>query len=342
MSEVTKVAVLGGGSFGTIIANMVAENGFQVSHWMRDQQRVDEIIATRENSRYLPGYTLAESLAPTTDMQRALEGAQMVIVSIPSHSFRKVVKQAGEWLQPSQMLISTTKGIEADTFSLMSEILRDELPEGRIGVLSGPNLAKEVAQRQLTATVIASEDAELREQAQKVLHSAYFRVYASSDTYGVELGGTLKNIYAIAAGLSAAMGMGENTKSMLMTRSLAEMSRFAVCMGANPMTFIGLAGVGDLIVTCMSPLSRNYRVGYALGEGKTLDQAVEALGQVAEGVNTLKQVKTKAQEMDVYMPLVWGLYEVVFNHAPVAEVVKTLMLNEQSTDVEFVLPRDEV
>lgn len=342
MSEVTKVAVLGGGSFGTIIANMVAENGFQVSHWMRDQQRVDEIIATRENSRYLPGYKLAESLGPTTDMQQALDGAQMVIVSIPSHSFRKVVKQASEWLQPSQMLISTTKGIEADTFSLMSEILRDELPQGRIGVLSGPNLAKEVAQRQLTATVIASEDAELREHAQKVLHSAYFRVYASSDTYGVELGGTLKNIYAIAAGLSAAMGMGENTKSMLMTRSLAEMSRFAVCMGANPMTFIGLAGVGDLIVTCMSPLSRNYRVGYALGEGKTLDQAVEALGQVAEGVNTLKQVKTKAQEMDVYMPLVWGLYEVVFNHAPVAEVVKTLMLNEQSTDVEFVLPRDEV
>lgn len=342
MSEVTKVAVLGGGSFGTIIANMVAENGFQVSHWMRDQQRVDEIIATRENSRYLPGYKLAESLVPTSDMQRALDGAQLVIVSIPSHSFRKVVKQASEWLQPSQMLISTTKGIEADTFSLMSEILRDELPQGRIGVLSGPNLAKEVAQRQLTATVIASEDAELREHAQKVLHSAYFRVYASSDTYGVELGGTLKNIYAIAAGLSAAMGMGENTKSMLMTRSLAEMSRFAVCMGANPMTFIGLAGVGDLIVTCMSPLSRNYRVGYALGEGKTLDQAVEALGQVAEGVNTLKQVKTKAQEMDVYMPLVWGLYEVVFNHAPVAEVVKTLMLNEQSTDVEFVLPRDEV
>ncbi len=342
MSEVTKVAVLGGGSFGTIIANMVAENGIQVSHWMRDQKRVDEITTGRENTRYLPGYKLAEGLLPTTDMQEAVTGAQLIFVSIPSHSFRSVVKQAREWLTPSQMLVSTTKGIEAETFSLMSEILRDELPKGRIGVLSGPNLAKEVAQRQLTATVIASDDNELRELAQKVLHSAYFRVYASDDTYGVELGGTLKNIYAIAAGLSAAMGMGENTKSMLMTRSLAEMSRFAVCMGANPMTFIGLAGVGDLIVTCMSPLSRNYRVGYALGEGKTLDEAVESLGQVAEGVNTLKQVKTKAQEMDVYMPLVWGLYEVVFNHAPVAEVVKTLMLNEQSTDVEFVLPRDAV
>jgi len=155
----------------------------------------------------------------------------------------------------------------------------------------------------------------------------------------VELGGTLKNIYAIAAGLSAALGMGENTKSMLMTRSLAEMSRFAVCLGANPFTFLGLAGVGDLIVTCMSPLSRNYRVGYALGEGKSLEQAVTSLGEVAEGVNTLRIVKEKAEELEIYMPLVAGLYEVVFNGAPVEEVVRGMMLNVQSTDVEFVLPR---
>jgi glycerol-3-phosphate dehydrogenase (NAD(P)+) len=166
-------------------------------------------------------------------------------------------------------------------------------------------------------------------------------VSSSTDTYGVELGGTLKNIYAIAAGLSAALGMGENTKSMLMTRSLAEMSRFAVSLGANPMTFLGLAGVGDLIVTCMSPLSRNYRVGFALGEGKTLEQAVDALGEVAEGVNTLKLVKEKAESLDIYMPLVAGLYEVVFNHAPVKQVARGMMLNVQSSDVEFVLPRQE-
>ena len=208
-------------------------------------------------------------------------------------------------------------------------------------MLSGPNLAKEIAQKQLTATVIASSDAELRERVQALLHTSCFRVYASTDTYGVELGGTLKNIYAIAAGLSAALGMGENTKSMLMTRSLAEMSRFAVSLGANPMTFLGLAGVGDLIVTCMSPLSRNYRVGFALGEGKTLEQAVDALGEVAEGVNTLKLVKEKAESLDIYMPLVAGLYEVVFNHAPVKEVARGMMLNVQSSDVEFVLPRQE-
>ncbi len=342
MSGIGKVAVLGGGSFGTVIANMVAENGREVRLWLRDQERAEQINQTHENTRYLSGYALSDSLQASTNLEEVLSNAELVFVSIPSQSFRSVVQQAKPFLKPEQMLVSTTKGIEAQTFSLMSEILREEMPESPVGVLSGPNLAKEVAGRQLTATVIASDDHALRASVQSILHSSYFRVYASSDTYGVELGGTLKNIYAIAAGLSSALGMGENTKSMLMTRSLAEMSRFAVCMGANPMTFIGLAGVGDLIVTCMSPLSRNYRVGHALGEGKSLDEAVAALGQVAEGVNTIKHVREKAAEMDVYMPLVAGLYEVVFNHAPVKDVVKMLMMNEQSTDVEFVLPRGEV
>lgn len=341
MNAKRNVAVLGGGSFGTVVANIVAENGHEVSLWLRDQQRCDLINQAHENSKYLPGYQLSENLTAYSSLKEALEGVEMVFVSIPSQSFRNVIQMAKPFLSTDQMIISTTKGIEAHTFSLMSEIIHEELPDARVGVLSGPNLAKEVAARQLTATVIASDCQSLRDSVQSILHSAYFRVYASSDTYGVELGGTLKNIYAIAAGLSAALGMGENTKSMLMTRSLAEMSRFAVCMGANPMTFIGLAGVGDLIVTCMSPLSRNYRVGYALGEGKSLEEAVETLGQVAEGVNTIKHVKEKAAEMEVYMPLVSGLYEVVFNHAPVADVVKMLMMNEQSTDVEFVLPRKE-
>ncbi|EAR61728.1 NAD(P)H-dependent glycerol-3-phosphate dehydrogenase [Neptuniibacter caesariensis] len=342
MTVLKKVAVLGGGSFGTVIANLIAENGYDVQLWMRDQQRADQLNYEHENKRYLPGYSLSEKVVATSDLQSVVQDAELVFVSIPSQSFRDVIKQAKPFINEGQMFVSTTKGIEAKTFSLMSEILSEELPGAQVGVLSGPNLAKEVVAKQLTATVVASESQLLRSSVQTILHSSYFRVYASSDTYGVELGGTLKNIYAIAAGLSAALGMGENTRAMLMTRSLAEMSRFAVCMGANPMTFIGLAGVGDLIVTCMSPLSRNYRVGHALGEGKTLEEAVEALGQVAEGVNTIKQVKEKASEMQVYMPLVTGLYEVVFNHAPVAEVVKMLMMNEQSTDVEFVLPRGDI
>ncbi|EXJ09219.1 MULTISPECIES: NAD(P)H-dependent glycerol-3-phosphate dehydrogenase [Nitrincola] len=336
------IAVLGGGSFGTVIANMMAEKNLPVRLWMRDQEKADVLNSTRENARYLPGYSLAPSLEATADLAYALESARLVFVSIPSSAFRSVVAEAAPYLRDGQLLVSTTKGIEADTFCLMSEILKQEVPNANVGVLSGPNLAKEIAQRQLAATVIASEDEEVRTQVQALLHCPYFRVYASTDTYGVELGGTLKNIYAIAAGLSAALGMGENTRSMLVTRSLAEMSRFAVSMGANPMTFLGLAGVGDLIVTCMSPLSRNYRVGYALGEGKSLDEAVSVLGEVAEGVNTLKQVRDKSIEKDIYMPLVCGLYDVVFKGLPVKEVARNMMLNVQSTDVEFVLARSEV
>ncbi|SIS58340.1 NAD(P)H-dependent glycerol-3-phosphate dehydrogenase [Neptunomonas antarctica] len=337
-----KVAVLGGGSFGTVIANIMAEKGIQVSQWMRNAARAEEINRLHVNSRYLPDYPLSESLCATTDIEMALKDACLVFVSIPSQSFRSVVQLAKPFMPAGQRVISTTKGIEGESFSLMSQILKDELPDAKVGVLSGPNLAKEVALHQLTATVIASDDEDLRTQVQSALHQSYFRVYASSDMYGVELGGTLKNIYAIAAGLSAALGVGENTKSMLLTRSLAEMSRFAVSMGANPMTFLGLSGVGDLIVTCSSPLSRNYRVGFALGGGKTLEEAVESLGEVAEGVNTIRIIKVKADEMQIYMPLVSGLYEVVFNGAPVKEVVKALMMNEQSSDVEFVLPRDAV
>ncbi|MBS98572.1 MAG: NAD(P)H-dependent glycerol-3-phosphate dehydrogenase [Oceanospirillaceae bacterium] len=340
MTHSAPVAVLGGGSFGTVIANMVAEKGLEVRLWTRNAEAARTINADRENKRYVPGYHLAPTLTATADLAEALADVSIVFVSVPSSAVRSVVEQARPYLHEKQMVVSTTKGIEAGTFSLMSEIIRGLLPELRVGVLSGPNLAKEVARRELTGTVIASPDEALRERIQGLLHSAYFRVYASSDTFGVELGGTLKNIYAIAAGLSAAFGMGENTKSMLLTRSLAEMSRFAVSMGANPLTFLGLAGVGDLIVTCTSPLSRNYRVGYALGEGRTLAQAVEALGEVAEGVNTLKLVREKAEEMGVYMPLVAGLYEVVFNNAPVEEVARRMMLNEQASDVEFVLPRD--
>lgn len=340
VTHTSHIAVLGGGSFGTVIANMVAEKGLPVRLWMRDAERVEQINRERCNTRYVPDYPLAASLEATADLSYALKGAEVVFLSIPSHAFRSVLRQAVIDLTPEQMLISTTKGIETESFSLMSEIIADEVPGARIGVLSGPNLAKEIARRQLTATVIASQDEALRTRIQQLLHSPYFRVYASTDTYGVELGGTLKNIYAIAAGMSAALGMGENTRSMLMTRALAEMSRFAVSMGANPMTFLGLAGVGDLIVTCMSPLSRNYRVGYALGQGKTLDEAVSVLGEVAEGVNTLHQVRDKASEMNIYMPLVMGLYEVVFTGAPVTEVARSMMVNVQSSDVEFVLPRD--
>ena len=335
------VSVIGGGSFGTVIANIVAGNGYQVNFWLRNEESAAEINNKRENSRYLPGYHIHENVIATTDLEAAVASSSVVFVAVPSAFFRTVVKRLAPIIRADALLISTTKGIEAGTFLLMSQVMQEELPEASIGVLSGPNLAREIAQQSLTGTVIASPEESVRERVREILRSDYFRVYTNNDMYGVELGGSLKNIYAIIAGLASAMGMGHNTNAMLVTRSLTEMARFGREMGADPMTFLGLAGVGDLIVTCSSSLSRNFRVGLALGEGKSLDEAVSELGQVAEGVNTLKQVQQKAQEMDVYMPLADGLYQIVYEGKTVDQVLSALMHGEGALDVEFEAHRSK-
>ncbi|MAD46744.1 MAG: NAD(P)H-dependent glycerol-3-phosphate dehydrogenase [Oceanospirillaceae bacterium] len=335
-------AVIGGGSFGTVIGNILADNGIDTTLWLRNEDAAREINDTHHNEQYLPGVKLNPELKASVSLQQAVTGADAIFVSVPSKSVREVVASFHQWLTPEQALISTTKGIEPEGFKLMSQVLSELCPDNPIGVLSGPNLAKEIAKRELAATVFASENSDLRRNLQQALSCDYFRVYASNDLYGVELSGALKNIYAIVSGFVAALGMGENTKAMIITRSLAEMSRFAVSQGANPLTFLGLAGVGDLVVTCMSPLSRNYRVGYAIGEGKTLDQAVDELGEVAEGVNTLRYVRAKAAESSIYMPLVMGAYEVLFGGADPRVVAQGLMTGDHASDVEFALPRHEI
>jgi len=338
MSKRLKVAVLGGGSFGTAIANIISCNNHQTYLWMRSSEQAEVCQAARQNARYLPGYMLHEQLNITSDLALAVTDADLVFVSIPSHSFRAITQQLKPMLCKDTMVVSTAKGIEpeGDGFTLMSQILEEELPRHQIGVLSGPNFAKEIVQQQQTGTVIASESEAVISRVQQTLKSSTFRVYANHDRYGVELGGALKNIYAIICGMAAALGAGHNTQAMLLTRSLAEMGRFAQMMGANPMTFLGLAGVGDLILTCTSDLSRNYRVGFALGQGKPLDEIVASLGQVAEGVNTLRQVKQKADELQVYMPLVSGLYAVLFQQKAIADVARGLMVGEQADDVEYL------
>ena len=334
MAEDNTLAVLGGGSFGTAIANIMAGNGYPTYLWMRDTEAAESAQRERENHRYLPDHKLVANLEVCSNLKRAVKHSQLVFVSIPSHSFRAVVRQAAPFLRPDAMLISTAKGLEPG-FTLMSDILRQELPGHSIGVISGPNFAKEVVARQHTGTVVASEAPELMRRVQLCLRSETFRVYANRDCHGVELGGVLKNIYAIICGMAAALGAGHNTQAMILTRSLAEMGRFAQALGADPMTFLGLAGVGDLILTCTSDLSRNYRVGLALGQGKPLAEVVEGLGQVAEGVNTLKQVKARADQLGVYMPLASGLYDVLVDGRAIDEVVRQLMTSEQSKDVEF-------
>jgi glycerol-3-phosphate dehydrogenase (NAD(P)+) len=339
MTQQQPIAVLGGGSFGTAVANLLAENGHRVRQWMRDPEQAEAIRVNRENPRYLKGIKVLDQVEPVTDLHSTLRDSQLIFVALPSSALRGVLTPHVELLT-GKMLVSLTKGIEAHTFKLMSEILEDIAPNARIGVLSGPNLAREIAEHALTATVVASADDDLCQQVQAALHGRTFRVYASADRFGVELGGALKNVYAIIAGMAVALGMGENTKSMLITRALAEMTRFAVSQGANPMTFLGLAGVGDLIVTCSSPKSRNYQVGFALGQGLSLDEAVTRLGEVAEGVNTLKVLKAKAQELQVYMPLVAGLHAILFEGRTLEQVIELLMRAEPKTDVDFISTRD--
>jgi glycerol-3-phosphate dehydrogenase (NAD(P)+) len=380
------VTVAGGGNFGTVIASIVAGRGHAVSLWMRDAEQVEETARLRENRRYLPGHRLHDGVTPTGDLAAAVAASELVFVSVPSASFREVAEEIGRHLAPGTILVSTTKGIEARGFRLMSDVLREccpearigvlsgpniaeEIgrhlapgtilvsttkgieargfrlmsdvlreccPEARIGVLSGPNIAEEIARGDYTGTVIASRDAELRFVVQDTVHSRSFRVYSNPDLYGVELGGALKNIYAIAAGMATALGAGQNTLAMLVTRGLGEMSRFAASQGADPLTFLGLAGVGDLLVTCSSPLSRNFQLGRAVGEGRSLVEAQEELGKLAEGVNTIAVVWERARELGVDMPIVQGLHEILFEGRARAEVLVRLMLAEQRDDVEFV------
>ncbi|WP_133012262.1 NAD(P)H-dependent glycerol-3-phosphate dehydrogenase [Marinomonas flavescens] len=329
------VCVLGGGSFGTALANIMANNGHQVSQWMRNEQQVEEINLTGLNSRYLPNAPLHQELLATSNLEQAIKESDTIFVSIPSKSFEQVVERIEPLLTADKILISTTKGFNPNRFELMSDILRRNTVTQKIGVLSGPNLAKEIAVGHMTGSVIASADELVRARVIELLKSPTFRVYENTDSTGVELAGALKNIYAIVCGLAKALQVGENTMAMIMTRSLAEMSRFAVHFGANPMTFLGLAGMGDLIATCTSPLSRNYRVGYFIGSGKNLQAAIEEIGEVAEGVNTLRMVIEEAKKHGLYMPLAEGLSKLLFDNEKLETLIESMMTGEQKWDVEF-------
>lgn len=335
MTKPLSVVVLGGGSFGTAIANVLANNGNPTWLWMRDPDRAHQTQQARENTVYLPGYHLDDHLTITSELDVAVKGRDIVFISVPSASFRQVTRQLKPFLSPKTQVVSTTKGIEKEGFTLMSQVLAEELPGVTVGVLSGPNFAKEMIAGELTGSVIASLNDKLVDNVQQLLASDRFRIYSSNDCYGVELAGALKNIYAIIAGMAEARHYGHNTMALLMTRALTEMGRFAHALGADPMTFLGLAGVGDLILTCNSNLSRNFRVGYALGSGQSLTAAMKGVGQVVEGVNSLRLVKDKSEELGIQMPLVSALFALLFDGASPDSIIKQLMLSEQNSDVEF-------
>jgi len=330
-----EIAVLGGGSWGTVLANLAAINGNKVTLWMRDEANVESINTNSLNKKYLPDYLLDRRLIATSNIED-IESSLLVLFCVPSSSFREVLLKSIKYVNPEALLISATKGIEEKGFLLMSQILENEIKSHDIGVISGPNLALEISQNQLTGTVIASKSKKLTEECIKIFASDSFRIYTNSDPYGVELGGALKNIYAIACGIADGLQSGENTVGMIMTRGLAEMSRFAVNQGADPMTFLGLSGVGDLITTCASPLSRNHAFGKLIGKGFQVDEAQKEIGQTTEGLKTLKVVWNKSKEEGVDMPIVNSLYKIIYENDPLEGSIKKVLGTDQPKDVEFL------
>jgi glycerol-3-phosphate dehydrogenase (NAD(P)+) len=333
-----QVAIIGAGSFGTVLADIAAHNECSVSFYARRPEMVHAINAFHRNPQYHPELELHESIQASSDLEAVVADADLVLLSVPSKSMDSVCQSLSSVLASDVPLLSTTKGIRANGFKLMSAVISERLPNNPVGVLSGPNLAHEIANRHLTASVVASASPIVRQLARDAFATKYFRLYSSEDLVSVELGGALKNIYAIAAGLADGLGVGQNTKALLITRALAEMSRLSAHMGGNPLSFLGLAGVGDLYVTSVSPLSRNFRVGRALADGHTLESAEKNLGQVAEGVNTLRLVYEQCQRDEVAMPILSALYDVIFGGKPVRQTALHMMQAAHTSDVEFLMP----
>ena len=328
------ISVLGGGSWGTVLANLAASNQHSVTLWMRDSSVIDEVNRNKRNSKYLPQLELEEGIKATDDIS-TIENSELIIFCIPSDSFREVSEIASKYIAKTTQLVTATKGVEKEKFNLMSQVLNEYMVDNPLGILSGPNLAKEIAEKQLSGTVIASKDVYLKKNVMEILGTDFFRVYENDDPYGVEMGGAIKNIYAIACGIADGLNSGENTVGMIMTRGLGEMSRLAVALGANPQTFLGLSGVGDLITTCASPLSRNHKFGKYIGEGLSVESATHEIGQTVEGLKTLKVVKVLADERNINMPIVDSLYKIIYKGKDLNGSIHNILGEDQIKDVEF-------
>lgn len=339
-----KITVIGGGSWGSAIAISLAKNGYRIS--LRDifEKQVTEINEERSNSKYLPGVKFPEGITATTDLEEALIDAKLVVIVVPSHAIREVARELEGLLTSDTIIVSATKGIEEDTSFRMSEVLKEELrPElhDNIAVLSGPSHAEEVSKGIPTTTVVASQHRQLAETVQDSFMSDTFRVYTNPDVIGVELGGALKNIIAIAAGISDGLGYGDNTKAALITRGLTEIKRLGVELGAEPMTFAGLSGMGDLVVTCASEHSRNRRLGIKIGSGKSLDQALGEMQMVVEGVKTTKAAYALARQVEVEVPIINQAYQVLFEGKSPQAAVNELMERKKKHEIEEVVEDKE-
>lgn len=322
-----RAAVLGTGSWGTAFAKVLADAGTQTTLWARRAEVARAVNDSHENAGYLPGVALPELLRATHDPAEALAGADFVVLAVPSQTLRDNLAAWVPDLPADAVLVSLMKGVELGTTKRMSEVIREvaDVPEGRVAVVSGPNLAKEIAAAQPAASVVACSSLESAERLQTACTTAYFRPYTNSDVVGCELGGAVKNVIALACGMAGGMGFGDNTMASLMTRGLAETARLGSQLGADPLTFAGLAGMGDLVATCASPLSRNRSFGERLGRGETLEEILAGSTQVAEGVKSCRSILDLARKHDVDMPLTEHVVQVVHGGVTARDMVRSLM-----------------
>ena len=333
MSENTNrsetISVLGAGSYGTALAFCLSRNKVPTLLWGRNQQKMQDMQQARSNTYYLPGFEFPEAMQVETDLETAVNFSRDILIVVPSHSFADLLKQIKTMIQPGQRIIWATKGLEPETGRLLQDVAKEELGDIPMAVLSGPTFAKEMAAGMPTAITLASSDSEfLEEFAQKLHCQKTFRVYKSTDVVGVQLGGAVKNVVAIGAGLSDGMGFGANARTALITRGLAEMTRLGVKLGADPQTFMGMAGLGDLVLTCTDNQSRNRRFGMALGQGKKVEDAMADIGQVVEGYRNTKEVHILAERNQVEVPITEQIYQVLYEDKPLQEAAKSLLGRE--------------
>ncbi len=311
MAMQLRVSVLGAGSFGTTMAHLITQNAPTLL-WCRRTEIAEQINREHLNERYLPGYAISPELRATASLEEAVRYADVLVMGIPSHGMRSVLEEVSKFIRPWVPVVSLAKGLEPGSHQRMTEVIREVLPDHRAAALSGPNLAKEIMAGFAAASVIAVEDPELARQLQGIFNSGVFRVYTNHDVVGCELGGALKNVIAIATGMGDGLGVGDNTRSAVITRGLAELTRLGVAMGGEPSTFAGLAGIGDLVATCTSSQSRNRQVGERLGRGETIEEICKEMNQVAEGVKTTAVAMELAERHSVDLPIAREVYGVLY------------------------------
>lgn len=330
------ISIVGAGSWGTAIAILMANKGYDVKLWVRDKKLIEKINNTRENSEYLPGAILPENIIVSSDMEYCCSYSEAVIIAAPSHAMRDICSQMRNFTLKGQVIVSLTKGIENDTLLRMSQVIKEFMPKNEVAVVSGPSHAEEVAKGIPTAVVASSKKRIVAEYVQDIFMTPLFRVYTNPDIVGVELGGALKNIIALGAGIIDGLGLGDNTKAAVMTRGIVEMARLGESLGASRNTFAGLSGIGDLIVTCTSMHSRNRRAGIAIGQGKSVEEVLGSTRMVVEGIRTTKSAYQLAIKQGIEMPITQEINNLLFNKADIRDSVMNLTMRTKTHEIEDI------